>query len=120
MYEQSEVPVIRRILWAVATFAIIFLVLWGIVWVLFLRHSTPVSKPKTTTGSSQSQKQTHSSGSSSTTDHSNTSSDTSNTGTTTPTELVNTGAGDVLGLFVAVTVVAGIAYQIRLRTRLTV
>ena len=119
MYEQQEVSVIRRILWAAATFIIIFSVLWGIVWVLFLRHSTPASKPKTTSGSSQSHKQTPSDSKPSTTPPSNTSSDGASGGEgSTPSQLANTGAGDMTALFVGVTIVSGLAYQIRLRKKL--
>ena len=119
MNEQSEVPVFRRIVWAVLTFLVIFAVLWGIVWVLFLRHSSHVSKPHPTSGSSQTQTRGGSSGSSST-PATGGSSSTSTGGTSTPTQLANTGAGNVLELFAAVTVLAGLAHQIRLRTKLTV
>jgi hypothetical protein len=33
---------------------------------------------------------------------------------------VNTGAGDVMSLFVGVTIVSGVAYQVRLRRKLIV
>lgn len=129
MYDQEEISPLRRILWVIVTFVIIFAVLWGIVWVLFLRHSTPVAKQpeqnkNSSTHSGSKQQPSHSS---STADNgaSNTGNSNSNnsgspapTTTTQPTELANTGAGDVVALFAGVTVVSGVAYQIRLRKKL--
>lgn len=126
MYDQDEISPLRRILWVIGTFIIIFSVLWGIVWLLFLRHSTPVSKPEQSKNksSTQSKQQKQSSGSSSSSGGGNSSSTGSSSSSgaantpTQPTELANTGAGDVVSLFAGVTIVSGAAYQIRLRKKL--
>lgn len=125
MYEQNEVPVFRRFLWIALCFIAAIVVTWVLVWLIFFRSSTP--KPANTTVKPRSSQSTKTPSSPSNSSPSNTSdSNPSQPGTvaapgasstTTPTELVNTGAGDLVVPFVGATIIGGGLYYLRLRRK---
>lgn len=129
MYEQNEVPMFRRILWIVLWFIVAVAVIWVLIWFIFFRDSSPkvVKKPSTATQKSQStQKKPTKTG---TTPAPSTSTDTGSIGTnqnnattnptgTTPSQLVNTGAGNIVVPFAVASVAGTTIYYVRLRRKL--
>jgi cytoskeletal protein RodZ len=130
MYEQNEVPVFRRILWIVLWFVVIVAVIWVLVWLIFFRHSSPKatkshtpqtsqnqpaapSSPKTATGSG-----TAPTGSSPAPTAGQGNPSPSSTGTAAPSQLANTGAGDVIVPFVVASAAGSALYYVRLRKKL--
>lgn len=143
MYEQDGVPVYRRGLWIVLGFIVAVAVLWLLVWLIFFRHSNPkVSNlhGSNTNKQSQSHNNQPSSGSSSNKSGSgsgsqntqqsgsgtnNGSSSSAGGGSSTPSapgsqpsQLANTGAGDVVVPFVVASAAGGALYYVRLRKKL--
>jgi len=139
MYEQDATPGFRRTAWVVLWFIVVVAVLWALIWLVFFRHTSP--KVSTLHGSNTGQSQ--SSGSSnnknnngtggsagSTAQNSNSSSQNSNSSsssssttannsaTTGPTQLANTGAGNVLVPFAVAGVTGSTLYYVRLRRKL--
>ena len=131
MYEQNEVPLLRRILWIILWFVVVVAVIWVLVWLIFFRHSSPVPTPhKAKTHQSQSATPPPRNNPGNSTGSSNSATPTSNSGssspsgapsatsTTTPSQLANTGAGNIVIPFVIAGTVGTVAYQVRLRKKL--
>jgi cytoskeletal protein RodZ len=135
MYEQAEprAVVVRRILWLALWFVVIVVVVWGLIWLVFLRGDKRdvAKKNDTLTSHSQSNdkkdsKTEHSSGrqgvaddatgSSSTAGQQNTQAGTTaTTNAATPSHLANAGAGDVILPVVVASVAGTVLYHVRLR-----
>jgi len=143
MYDQNETqtPIFLRILWIALWAILIIVVAWVFIWLLFFRHQ---DTGKISTDKNQTTQQTSTNGDASkntkdTKDTQNTPSNNPGTNNTTspqtsqnsssaaandpakatPTELANTGAGDVLMPFAVATVAGTTLYYIRLRRKLT-
>lgn len=147
MYEQTEQPTGRRVLWIVLWFIIIAAVAWVFIWLIFFRgDNTETNTDKlTSSAKNQSNGSSQKSKTSNTSDSSKSSSDSSKnnhdtnggsadssdaassgssqaaagTAQTTPSQLANTGAGDVMLPVVAASVAGSALYYIRIRKKLT-
>lgn len=132
MYEQNEVPVFRRILWLALWFIVIVAVVWLLVWFIFFRNTSPKTTSthhgSSTSQSSAPQKSSKSDSTSSSNSAQNTGSNAAaNTGSTPgasaptatqPTELANTGAGDLVWPFAVASLVGSTIYYVRATKRL--
>lgn len=135
MYEDNHPPLARRILWLGLWFILIVAVAWIAVWLVFFHHSGDTKKvtvqpPKATTGqqtpAGSNASTSGSSGSSSSPSSSSTAPSQSGNAiqsppsTTAPTQLANTGPGNlILPVTLAVVVGSGMQY-IRIRKKLVV
>lgn len=117
MQTQDVTPVFRRRLWMVLWFMVIAVVLWALVWFIFFRQTSP--KISNVRGSNTSQRQSSNSSSSSSSSQSSASSTPTASTTTTPSNLANTGAGNVLIPFAVASVAGTVLYYVRLRRKLT-
>jgi LPXTG-motif cell wall-anchored protein len=112
LYEQDEVSGLRRGLGITALFVVTVVVLWTLVWLVFYRNSSPKVATKHSSGTTQSQKSSDAQSASGTPGTSNTS------GGTTPTQLANTGAGNIMVPFAVASMVGSALYYVRLRRKL--
>ena len=139
MYDTEE-PVLRRVLAIILWAVVIVAVVWAVIWFVFFRgHAQPSntgglthknttsqnkpqgqqpvqSNPNTSTSpSTSSSSQTANNAGSSLGSNNNSSSST----TQTPTQLANTGAGNIFVPFTLAAVAGSAVYYIRLRRKLT-
>jgi len=138
MYEDTEQPVLRRVLWIVLWFIIVATIAWALIWLVFFRHhNTPNNSGSTLhapqhsqssgTGTKAQSPSTHSGSSSTATNSgssatpSSTSSTPTGSSTTTqgPSTLANTGAGDVFTPFIVASLAGSAVYYVRLHKKLT-
>lgn len=130
MYEENSTPTLRRILWLAVWFIVIAVVLWMVIWLVFFRHpqaKKPVAKPNPVAQPVQPSPAGNagsSAGSVGTTGGNGSSPAPVSPGATSPstaaqpTQLANTGAGDVLLPAVVATALGGAGYYIRIRKKL--
>jgi cytoskeletal protein RodZ len=132
MYEQadSRAVIIRRIIWLALWLIVILAVVWALVWFVFIRgHSSTAAKKsgdtlkshvQNTTGTTKSSDDKHT-GSDTGTSSQQQTADTGRSGSSTdtpqPTQLVNTGAGNVVVPVVVAMISGGVAYQVYLRRK---
>jgi cytoskeletal protein RodZ len=134
MYEDN-VPVFRRILWIALWFVVIIVVLWVLIWLIFFRHhpaetptgnnghtttqtnpthqsapATPTNTPPSSTGSSNP--------SSSASGSTGSPAPATSAPATAPSQLANTGAGDVFIPFAVATLTGSTIYYVRLVRKL--
>jgi hypothetical protein len=131
MYEQPEprATVLRRVLWLVLWFIAILAIVWGLTWLIFLRnHSSKTAKDTPDTLKSRphdSSNDTSKQGQSNTGNKANGSTNTNGRQTTptgstsTPTQLANTGAGDVVLPVVVASFAGSALYYIRLHRKVS-
>jgi LPXTG-motif cell wall-anchored protein len=141
MYEDSEAPVLRRVLWIVLWFIVIVAVAWVAVWLAFFRHvntnTGSITPPKhsqqsqskgkepsngnnTTGATAPKSSTTGGTGSASTPTISPSSGSTSTASNPAPSSsntLANTGAGNIFIPFGAASVVGTALYYLRLRKK---
>jgi len=116
MFAQSDVPNFRHRLWLILWFIVIVAVLWALVWLLFFRGSP--SNVSTVNGSNKASQKQSSGGSQSNGGSSNASTNSSSaTAGSTPSQLANTGAGNILIPFGTASAAGTVAYYIRLRRK---
>lgn len=131
MYDENNPPLARRILWLGLWFILIVAVAWTAVWLVFFHHSNTkkvtIQPPKATTGQQTATDNNVSNpglsnfpSSSSTTQSQSGNATQSPASTNTPTQLANTGPGNlILPVTLAVVVGSGMQY-VRIRKRLGV
>lgn len=138
MYDTEE-PVLRRVLAIILWAVVIVAVVWAVIWFVFFRgHSQPANNgglthKGTTSQNNQNKSQgqkpqsptqpSTSSGSSSSSQTANNAGSSLQSGGSSaaqgPTQLANTGAGDIFAPFALATVAGSTVYYIRLRRKLT-
>jgi cytoskeletal protein RodZ len=138
MYEDTEQPVLRRILWIVLWFIIVATIAWALIWLVFFRHHnvpnnsgsithTPNHSQSSSTGTKVQSPSTHSGSSSTATNGGSsamppsTSSTPAGSSSTTqaPSTLANTGAGDIFTPFIVASLAGSVVYYVRLHKKLT-
>lgn len=134
MYEQPQVPLLRRVLWIVLWLIVIAAVIWVLVWLIFFRQSNSgtlkpatkqsqqsqavqkspsTSNPRTATNSTKDNTPTSSSSTPSTNaSQSGQSSPAPRaTGSSSSSQLANTGPGDVILPAMVATILGGVSYH---------
>lgn len=122
MYEQQEVPVLRRILWIVLWFVVALAIIWVLVWFLFFRHhaSKPIAphKPQDQSIQPHNQSTAPTKKTPAPTTSAPSAPNASTTPAASPSQLANTGAGNVLVPFAVASVGGTAFYYIRTRRKL--
>lgn len=128
MYEQDQVSVLKRLIALGVIFITVFMLLWWAVWFIWLRSDNIAKKPtpkRPTTSQTTQQGDNEMQLPQQSSDTGNQSVNVPNSDQAVPapavapqpSELANTGAGDLLLPLVVTSVVAGIAYEYALRRR---
>lgn len=115
LYEQDEVSGFRRGLGITVLFVVTVVVLWTLVWFVFYRNSSPKVATKHSSGTAQSQKSSDTQSAGGT---SGTTGTPSASGGAAPTQLANTGAGNIMVPFAMASIAGSAFYYVRLRRKL--
>ncbi len=142
MYEQNEVSMLRRILWYALWTIVLIAAIWILVWLIFFRNSNPKNTSKTPTSQSTSStssdnKSSHSGAAKSSPSSSNSGRSSTSAGNTaqngssptgssnapqppaaSPSQLTNTGPGDVIVPALVATVIGSTVAYTTVRRKL--